>query len=139
MQERLDNSRHLKPNTPAGNLDLTRLVRYRIKTGIRSVIAKAYGLPENFYVQCFARVSPGKDAEKLKTTPEGHGADEKFITMKHDYTSLQKAPKWEDETTVINPHLDVNSILLIQIFAVDAVYKPLPDHSAPGTVTNQRG
>ena len=59
-------------------------------------------------MQCFARVLPGRDAEGLPATSEGWGADEKFITLKHDYNSLQSLPEWLDDPTV-------SIFLLVQI------------------------
>ena len=40
---------------------------------------------------------------------------------------------------VVHPHGDQFSVLLVQLFGVEPVYKPRPDHSAPGEVKNKRG
>lgn len=55
---------------------------------------------EGYYIQCFARVAPGKRALEMSITSEGYGRDEKTITLKHDWNSTQKAPVWVDETHV---------------------------------------
>ena len=57
---------------------------------------------EGFYIQCFGRVAPGVEALDLGPTPEGYGKEEKFITFKHDFDSLQKAPRWLDPAKVID-------------------------------------
>ena len=44
-QQRLDNKTQLPPNVPAPNLDITRLIHYRIARGLCVEISAAYGLP----------------------------------------------------------------------------------------------
>ena len=58
------------------------------------------GFTEGLYTQCFVRVLPGRDAQELPATSEGWGVDEKLITLKHDYNSLQTRPEWLDDPTV---------------------------------------
>ena len=55
---------------------------------------------EGYYIQCFARMSPGSQAMDMSVTSEGYGRDEKLITLKHKWDSLQKAPVWEDDFKV---------------------------------------
>ena len=59
-----------------------------------------YSVAEGVNIQCFARMQPGKKATDKPTTDEGYGNEEKLITMAHDYTALQKSPKWLDDPKV---------------------------------------
>ncbi|XP_078598264.1 uncharacterized protein LOC144874218 isoform X10 [Branchiostoma floridae x Branchiostoma japonicum] len=139
-RDRLDAKKHLPPRTPASHSDLLRAVRYHIQTGIGIQVEQAHGVNgEGLYVNVFARVSPGAEARELENTPEGYGGEDKIISTKHDFTSLQKSPKWLDPPSIIHPHLEPNTCLLIQVFGLDAVYTPQPDGSGPGTVTGKRG
>ncbi|KAK3587353.1 hypothetical protein CHS0354_036520, partial [Potamilus streckersoni] len=52
---------------------------------------------DNLYVQCFARVAPGKKVLGFEPNADGHGKEEKFITLRHDFNSYQQAPVWVDE------------------------------------------
>ncbi|KAI8513139.1 hypothetical protein Bbelb_097780 [Branchiostoma belcheri] len=139
-RDRLDAKKHLPPRTPASHSDLLRAVRYHIQTGIGIQVEQAHGVNgEGLYVNVFARVSPGAEARELENTPEGYGGEDKIITTKHDFTSLQKSPKWLDPPSIIHPHLEPNTCLLIQVFGLDAVYTPHPDGTERGTVTGKRG
>ena len=45
LKKRLDQKQQLPPNVPAGNLELTRLVHYRIAKGLKAQVMGAYGMP----------------------------------------------------------------------------------------------
>jgi hypothetical protein len=45
LRDRLDNKKHLAPNQPAENLDIHRMVRYRIEKGFQVRIVQGFGLP----------------------------------------------------------------------------------------------
>lgn len=51
-------------------------------------------------MQCFARIQPGERVIAMPPTAEGHGEEEKFITLGVDFESFQKSPIWTDEFTV---------------------------------------
>lgn len=59
-------------------------------------------LADGLYIQCFSRVAPGRGVLGMPVTEEGHGKTVTFITLKHDYTSLKRSPKWKDEPKVSN-------------------------------------
>ncbi|XP_077995576.1 uncharacterized protein LOC144449044 [Glandiceps talaboti] len=139
LKDRLD-KKHLPPKVPPKDLDLTRLVYYEMSRGINIHVQSAFGMDtEGLYCNAFVRVAPGGEAIDLERTEEGYGGEEKFLTKKHDYSSLQKSPRWLDMPTIIHPHMDVNSIILIQIFSLDAIYTPSPDGLNPGTITGPDG
>ena len=52
------------------------------------------------YIQCFARVAPGGKVLGMEPTAEGYGGEEKFVSLKHEYTSYQQAQSWEDNPSV---------------------------------------
>ena len=47
-KKRLDQKQQLPPNMPAGNLELGRLVQYRIARGLKLQIVRAYGMPGEY-------------------------------------------------------------------------------------------
>ena len=55
---------------------------------------------DGFYIQAFARVSPGEKVQTMEPTAEGNGGEEKFVTIKHDFDSFQNAPVWLDDPKV---------------------------------------
>lgn len=67
---------------------------------------------EGIYLQCFARVQPGEKVVSMPPTEDGHGEEEKFITLKLDFESFQKSPVWTDDFTVSFEVLDMNIKLL---------------------------
>lgn len=48
----------------------------------------------------------------MPPTEDGHGEEEKFITLKLDFESFQKSPVWTDDFTVSFVVLDLNIKLL---------------------------
>ncbi|XP_070571525.1 uncharacterized protein [Ptychodera flava] len=138
-KDRLD-KKNLPAKAPPKDLDLTRLVLYDISRGVDVQVQSAFGMDvEGLYCNAFVRVAPGNEAFDQDKTPEGYGGEEKFLTSKHDYSSLQKSPRWLDYPTIMHPRHDVNSIILVQIFGLEAVYTPSEDGSEPGTVTGPDG
>ncbi|XP_013392664.1 uncharacterized protein LOC106160570 [Lingula anatina] len=140
IESRLDNKVHLPPKQPANSLDLMRCVKYRINVGLSVRVSQAFGLPEGLFVECFGLVVPGATTKDMEPTEEGFGhPNYKFVTLTHDYDSLQKAPIWLDEPKVVHPYYDPNAILLLQVFTMNAVYKPTADHKSPGQVVDKSG
>ena len=62
LQQRLDIKTQLAPSKPAGNLSLTRCVRYRLKVGMRIMVNRAFNLPGRRAVYCAMHVQ-----ERVKT------------------------------------------------------------------------
>ena len=56
------------------------------------------------YIQCFARVAPGAKVLGMEATEDGWGGEEKFVTLKHNFDSLQAAQQWEDTESVSTGH-----------------------------------
>ncbi|KAL5015854.1 hypothetical protein ScPMuIL_005443 [Solemya velum] len=138
LVDRLDQKKHI-PNQFAGNLALSKCVRYRLKRGLKIKINQAYGLPEALYIQCFAHISGGAKVVGMSPTEENYGGDEKFITLKQDNNSFQQAPVWLDDAKELHPFYDDYTCLIIQLFGLDLLYRPKPTHDEPGTVHNLHG
>nr|XP_014342841.1 PREDICTED: uncharacterized protein LOC102353929 isoform X1 [Latimeria chalumnae] len=139
-KDRLDAKKQLPPHHPPAHLNLLWTVRYHQRAGIRVRFRQAFGLKaDGLYVNVFARILKGAQSLHLPELPERWGGEEKLLTRRHDFTSLQKSPRWTDPSVVLHPYLDAHTVLLIQIFGLDAVYTP--DHSGqqPGTVTSHSG
>lgn len=139
LQSRLDIRRHLTPGRPAGDLSLVRCVRYKLKMGLKVKINQVFGMPEGVYIQCFGRVAPGSKVLSMEPTAEGFGGEEKFVTLKHNFDSYQSAQEWADNHTSLHPFYDQYSCLIIQLFGLEVLYQPKPDHKEPGTVKDIRG
>ena len=60
-----------------------------------------FRLAEGLYMQCFGRVAPGHRWASAGASIQDRDSDEKFVSLKHDYNSLQKAPQWKDEPKVL--------------------------------------
>ncbi|XP_067823996.1 uncharacterized protein [Heptranchias perlo] len=139
-EERLDGRKHLLPQQPPAHLSTVRMVRYRQRAGIRLRISQVYGLKgDGLYVSAFARILKGGDALRLPETAESGGRDEKFLTRQHDFTSLQRSPRWIDPSWVLHPYWDIHSVLLIQIFGINVIYTPDRSGQQPGQVTSRTG
>ncbi|RUS81425.1 hypothetical protein EGW08_010809 [Elysia chlorotica] len=123
----------------AGNLSLPRCVRYRVKVGLKAQITAAFGLPDGLYVQCFARVSSGKQARVIPPTEEGYGKEEQFITRDLKPESHMTCPVWDDLPKEMHPFYDQHSCLLIQIIGLKVLYRPQAGHKRPGTLHKPDG
>ncbi|KAE8624768.1 hypothetical protein XENTR_v10006040 [Xenopus tropicalis] len=125
-----------KPSLQQASLNYINIhhaARYRQEIGIRIRISQAFGLgAEGLYINAFARVLKGAQSLHLPQLPQNWGGEEKFLTRLHDFTSLQGSPRWKDPAVVLHPYLDSHSVLLVQIFGMDAVY-------VPNTISGQRG
>ncbi|XP_035828352.1 uncharacterized protein LOC101850990 [Aplysia californica] len=139
LVSKLDIKRQQGASQPAGNLALPRCVRYRVRVGLMAQIQSASGLPDGLYIQCFARVSPGKQAKYISPTEQGYGREEKFITTKLAPTSFLSAPVWEDNPKELHPFYDLHSCLLIQLIGLRVLYRPRADHKQVGTLHKPDG
>ncbi|KAI1893536.1 hypothetical protein AGOR_G00124740 [Albula goreensis] len=128
LEDRLDHQ-------PLSHLPVHRMVHYRQQAGVRVQVTQAFGLPDGLYVNTLTRVLKGSHTFPTPELPQGWGADEKFLTRSHDYSSLQRAPRWTDPSSVLHPYLEPHSVLLVQLFALDAVYRPDPSGQQCGTVS----
>ncbi|XP_063312332.1 uncharacterized protein LOC134611909 [Pelobates fuscus] len=123
---------------PFNYINIHHAAQYRQETGIRFRIRQAFGLAaDGLYINAFARVLKGPLSIHLPELPDHSGGDEKFITQKHDFTSLQTSPKWMDPSVVLHPYFDHQSVLLVQIFGMRATYIPNPDPAQCGNVISQ--
>ncbi|XP_059829625.1 uncharacterized protein LOC132396137 isoform X4 [Hypanus sabinus] len=139
-EERLDGRKHLPSQQPPEHLSITRMVRYRQRAGLRVRISQVHGLKrDGFYVNAFARILKGDGALHLPKVAEFSDKDEKFLTRKHDFSSLQRSPRWIDTSQVLHPNWDTHSVLLIQIFSINVVYTPDRSGQEPGQVTSHSG
>ncbi|XP_075120902.1 uncharacterized protein LOC142195209 [Leptodactylus fuscus] len=75
----------------------------------------------------------------LPELPQRWGGEEKLLTQQHDFTSLQRSPRWIDPSVVLHPYLDVNSVLLVQVFGMAATYVPSPSNDQRGHVISNNG
>ncbi|KAK6967406.1 hypothetical protein BgiMline_027221 [Biomphalaria glabrata] len=123
----------------AGDLVLNRCIRYRVKVGLKVEIKSAYGLPDGHYIQCFARIIPGRQAKYMTPSEEGFGKEEKFITTKLVPTSHITAPIWEDGAKELHPFYDGNTCLIVQLLKFKVLYKAQADHKTAGTVHKADG
>lgn len=123
---------------PAGNLALSRCVRYRVKVGLKAQITAAFGLP-GLYVQCYARVSTGKQSRLIPPTEEGYGKEEQFVTQSLKSDSYLTCPEWEDAPKEMHPFYDQHSCLLIQVIGLKVLYRPQAGHKKPGTLHKPDG
>ncbi|KAM8977375.1 uncharacterized protein RCH25_043834 [Pelodytes ibericus] len=118
---------------PVNYINVQHAVQYRQEIGIRLRIKQAFGLTaKGLYINAFARILKGSQSIQLPELPEHWGGEEKFLTRKHDFTSLQSSPRWMDPSVVLHPYFDQQSALLVQIFGMNATYVPNPS-------TDQRG
>ncbi|XP_044141558.1 uncharacterized protein LOC122931550 [Bufo gargarizans] len=116
------------------------VVRYRQQTGLRVRIKQAFGLEaDGLYVNAFARILKGPQSMPLPELPQGWGGEEKLLTHQHDFTSLQRSPQWIDPSVVLHPYLDINSVLLVQVFGMVATYIPHLRNEQRGQVISSNG
>ncbi|KAJ8368349.1 hypothetical protein SKAU_G00083770 [Synaphobranchus kaupii] len=136
LEDRLDARKGNLSQKPPADLPMWRMVRYRQQAGVRVRVTQAFGLPaDGLYVNAFTRVLKGSDTSRVPELPRGWGGDEKFLTRRHDYGGLQRAPRWTDQSSVLHPYLDPHTVLLVQLFVLDAVYRPDPSGQGCGTVS----
>ncbi|KAJ8257039.1 hypothetical protein COCON_G00191910 [Conger conger] len=135
LEDRLDVRKGNLSHQPPALLPVLRMVRYRQEAGVRVRVTQAFGLPDGLYVNAFTRVLKGSDTLRVPELPQGWGGDEKFLTCRHDYSSLQRAPRWTDQSSVLHPCPDPHTVLLVQLFGLDAVYRPDPSGQGCGTVS----
>ncbi|XP_075189860.1 uncharacterized protein LOC142289817 [Anomaloglossus baeobatrachus] len=115
-------------------------VRYGQQTGLHVRIKQAFGLQDNgLYVNVFSRVLKGVQSMQLLETPERWGGDEKLLTRQHDFTSLQRSPRWLDPSVVLHPYFDDNSVLLVQVLGMAAAYVPHSSSDQRGHVISSNG
>uniref|UniRef100_W5M7Y6 Uncharacterized protein n=1 Tax=Lepisosteus oculatus TaxID=7918 RepID=W5M7Y6_LEPOC len=139
-EERLDARKQLPPQTPPAHLSIHHMVRYHQQAGIRIRITQAFGLPAGgLYVNAFARILKGAESLHLAELPQGWGGEEKFVTLRRDFTSLQRCPRWTDQSAVLHPYNDPHTVLLVQLFALHAVYRADPSGQRCGTVSALSG
>ncbi|CAM5104546.1 unnamed protein product, partial [Natator depressus] len=138
--ERLDEKRHSQPEHFPKYINIHHAVRYRQEAGIRIKVKQAFGLKAGgYYVNVFARVLRGAASMHFPELPQQWAGEEKFLTSQLDFTSLQRSPQWTDPSVVLHPYLDDNSVLLIQIFCLSAIYVPDPSGQRPGKVISHPG
>ncbi|XP_039363697.1 uncharacterized protein LOC120387279 isoform X3 [Mauremys reevesii] len=138
--ERLDEKRHSRPEHFPKYINIHHAVRYRQEAGIRIKIKQAFGLKAGgYYVNVLARVLKGAASMHLPELPQQWAGEEKFLTNQLDFTSLQRSPRWTDPSVVLHPYLDHHSVLLIQIFGLNAIYVPDPSGQRPGKVISHPG
>ncbi|XP_075053847.1 uncharacterized protein LOC142139886 [Mixophyes fleayi] len=116
------------------------VAQYRQQIGLRIQIRQAFGLEvEGLYVNAFARILKGAESSQRSELPQHWGREEKLLTRQHDFTSLQRSPRWIDPSVVLHPYLDNNSVLLVQIFGMAATYIPHASSDQRGHVISQNG
>ncbi|XP_056412661.1 uncharacterized protein LOC130355880 isoform X2 [Hyla sarda] len=122
------------------NCNTHNVVRYHQQVGLRVRIKQAFGLEgDGLYINAFARILNGPQSIQLPEIPDGWGGEKKLLTQQHDFASLQRSPRWIDPSTVLHPHLDVNSVLLVQVFGMAAAYIPYPSNDQRGHVISHNG
>ncbi|XP_073521602.1 uncharacterized protein [Phyllobates terribilis] len=110
-------------------------VRYRQQTGLHVRIKQAFGLQaDGLYVNVFGRVLKGAQSIQLPELPQRWGGEEKLLTQQHDFTSLQRSPRWLDPSVVLHPYLDDKSVLLVQVLGMAAGYVPHSNNDQRGHV-----
>ena len=139
LLNKLDIKKQQGVTQPAGNLDIGRSVRYRPNLGLKVHFQNASGMPDDLYIQCFAYISPGKQAKYMGPTEEGYGKEEKLLTTNLDPTCLINAPSWGDPPQDMHPIYDQHSCLLIQLIGLKMVYKYQKDHKKAGIVEKADG
>nr|XP_028563491.1 uncharacterized protein LOC114585224 isoform X1 [Podarcis muralis]XP_028563493.1 uncharacterized protein LOC114585224 isoform X1 [Podarcis muralis] len=138
--EKLSERGHLSPRHPLKCIDIHRAVRYWQEAGVRVRIKQAFGLKaDGCYVNALARILKGAASTQLPELPQRWGGEETFLVQQLDFSSLQRSPKWIDPSVVLHPYLDDHSVLLIQIYGLDAIYTPDPSGQRPGTVAPRSG
>ncbi|XP_032640817.2 uncharacterized protein LOC116827407 [Chelonoidis abingdonii] len=138
--ERLVEKRHSRPEHFPKYINIHHAVRCRQKAGIWIKIKQAFGLKAGgCYVNVLARVLKGAGSMHLPELPQQWAGEEKFLTSQLDFTSLQRSPRWTDPSVVLHPYLDHHSVLLIQIFGLNAIYVPDPSGQKPGKVISHPG
>ncbi|XP_078535948.1 uncharacterized protein LOC144822378 isoform X1 [Lissotriton helveticus] len=121
-------------------INLSQVIRYHQEIGMRARITQVYGLQiEGLYINAFARILKGHQSMDLPELPQRWGGEEKFLTRHHDFASLQRCPRWTDPSVVLHPYLDEHSVLLVQLFGMEALYKPDPSGQRPGVVVPSDG
>ncbi|XP_075709141.1 uncharacterized protein LOC142742856 isoform X3 [Rhinoderma darwinii] len=116
------------------------VVRYHQKSGLHVRIKQAFGLEvDGLYVNVFARILKGTQSMQLPELPQRWGGEEKLLTRQHDFTSLQRSPRWIDPSVVLHPYLDINSVLLVQVFGMTAAYIRHPSNDQRGHVISNNG
>ncbi|XP_069827888.1 uncharacterized protein [Dendropsophus ebraccatus] len=122
------------------NCNTQNVVRYHQRAGLRVRIRQAFGLEaDGLYINAFARILKGTQSTQLPELPERWGGEEKILAQQHDFTSLQRAPRWIDPSVVLHPYLDGNSVLLVQVFGMAATYIPHQSNDQRGHVTSRNG
>ncbi|XP_033028471.1 uncharacterized protein LOC117060364 [Lacerta agilis] len=138
--EKLSKGGRLSPQHPLKCIDIHRAVRYRQEAGVRVRIKQAFGLKaDGCYVNALARILKGAASMQLPELPQRWGGEETFLVQQLDFSSLQRSPKWIDPSVVLHPYLDDHSVLLVQIYGLDAVYTPDPSGQRAGTVAPRSG
>ncbi|XP_067422127.1 uncharacterized protein [Emydura macquarii macquarii] len=138
--ERLNEKRHSRPEHFPKYINIHHAVRYRQEAGIHIKVKQAFGLKaDGYYVNVLARVLKGAASMHLAELPQQWGGEEKLLTSQLDFTSLQRSPRWTDPSVVLHPYLDDHSVLLIQIFGLNAIYVPDPSGQRPGKVISHSG
>ncbi|XP_068124854.1 uncharacterized protein [Hyperolius riggenbachi] len=128
----------LQPSLNYSNIQ--HAVRYRQHNGLRLQIRQAFGLEvEGLYTNAFARILKGAQTFQLDALPQNWGGDEKLLTQNHDFTSLQRSPRWTDPSVVLHPYEDDNSVLLVQLFGMAATYVPHASRDQRGHVISNFG
>lgn len=134
LESRLDIKASQTPAKPAGNLDLVRCVRYRLKVGLKFKINGAVALPGKRYVMCVARVSSGSQIADLEPTIDGLGANPPVFVTRLKADSLLNAPVYAGEPFVLHPYYDNNSVLVLRLLAFSVMYQSAADNKVAGTI-----
>ncbi|XP_053560815.1 uncharacterized protein LOC128651855 [Bombina bombina] len=138
--EKIDGTRSSLVQPSSVYINIHHVTKYRQEIGVHLKIMQAFGLEvEGLYINAFARILKGSQSKHLPELPQHWGGEEKFLTRQHDFSSLQKSPRWTDPSVVLHPYLDNHSVLLVQIFGMTAVYKPHPSNDQRGRVISQNG
>ena len=62
-------------------------------------------------------------------------AAQKIHSLKRKLYSIYKL----DVLQILHPHLDVHSVLMVQLFGVDMFYRPSSKHDKPGIIKSREG
>ncbi|XP_054749368.2 uncharacterized protein LOC129254856 [Lytechinus pictus] len=123
-------------------LEIERCVDYERDTGVAIKVRAAYGLQaEKCYSIVLTRILPGPVTSQ-PTLESGDSSPSRllsFLTKQMDLDSLMKAPRWKDKATVLRPVYDEQSVLLLQFFSLEVVYKVDPSGRSKGVVHAPKG
>eukprot|EP00057_Strongylocentrotus_purpuratus_P034530 XP_795608.3 PREDICTED: uncharacterized protein LOC590930 [Strongylocentrotus purpuratus] len=140
MMERLK-AKHQPPESLPPLLEIERCVDYERDTGVAIKIRTAFGLQaENCYSIVLTRVLPGPASQEILDSGHGRSSrSQSFLTKEMDLDSHMKAPRWKDKATVLRPVYDEKSVLLLQFFCLEVIYKVDPAGLAKAVIQAPKG